>query len=267
MVKKHLIALCLLISAAAMLFPEESHQRIGTEKEASRRFTMNGAVSFSANALSGYDIYTILPEISAQYMLSDTWYLDIALPCKSTLNMGKDDPDPLLFAFGDPAISAGYTTRIENYKLRLALSYSYALGIWGPNQAEETGIISSSGYHQAAVTASLSRILDPVIMNTTLIYSVGLPREEESGWSMTPGDISLTFSLTEVLNDEIGISFSAVNNLHLPVINSGKMRFEETSYNLFLSISLLWHRKSVNANLTINKNVSAFTSSPTVKAG
>ena len=48
----------------------------------------------------------------------------------------------------------------------------------------------------------------------------------------------------------------------VPVINSGIMDFEETSYNLSLAVSLLWHKGSFNSSVSVNKNINTITSSP-----
>ncbi|MCF6334430.1 MAG: hypothetical protein L3J12_01650 [Spirochaetales bacterium] len=262
MVKKQLFIFCFLLMSALFLFSDEDHQRIGVEKKVSHRFTINGALGFSSDKLYGYDIYTFLPELSANYTLSDTWYINMSMPFKGIISMEKYNTKPVLFTYGDPSISTGYLTRLEDYKLRFALSYSYPLGIWNPYQVEELGISGGSGYHRTAFTASVSRILDPVILNTTLVYGIGLPREDRFGWSMTPGDISLSFTLIEVLNDEVGISFGIINDLYLPAIYSGSMDFEETSYNLSLVVSLLWHKGFFNSNVSVNKNINTITSSP-----
>lgn len=267
MVKKHLFILCFFLVSVLLLFAEEDHQRIGVEKKVSHRFSIDGSLRFSSNKLNGYDIYTYLPEVSVNYILSDTWYWNLSIPFKGTVNMEKDNTKSGLFTYGDPSISSGYLTRIEDYKLRFELSYSYPLGVWNPYQVEELGIRSGSGYHRTSFTASVSRILDPVILNTTLVYGIGLPRKERFGWSMTPGDISLAFTLIEVLNDEIGISFGIINDLYLPAIYSGKMNFEETSYNLSLAVTLLWHKGSFNSSVLVNKNINTITSSPGLRMG
>ena len=145
-VKKYFLVFCLLALSAVFLFPGEEHQRIGVEKKVPHRFNINGAVGFSSDKLNGYDIYTFLPELSANYTLSDTWYISMSMPFKSTINMEKYNTKPALFTYGDPSISTGYLTRLEDYKLRFALSYAYPLGIWNPYQVEELGISGGSGY-------------------------------------------------------------------------------------------------------------------------
>ena len=264
MVKKYLLIICLLLIYTFSLFSEE-HQRIGVDKKTSHLIKLDGAVSFTADKSNDADVYIILPEVSLSYIYSDTWYSIVSMSFKSVTNMQEDYNPFVVVALGDPSISAGYLTRLGDYKLRFEFSYSYPLGIWNPYEVMEKKIQSSSGYQMTMLTFSLSRILDPIILNTTLRYGVGLPRENRFGWSMIPGDMSLSFTITEVLNDEIGLLIGVNNNLYLPVIRTGNIDYGETSYNISLSISLLWHKDRFDASTTVNKNLSAVTSSPDIR--
>ncbi len=264
MVRKYPFIICLMFLFAVSVFSEE-HQRIGVEKKVSHLIKIDGGITLSADKLNEADIYTGFPEFSISYISSDTWYSIIATSFKNIINMQDDYYPSSAFAPGDPSISVGYLKRLGDYKLRLECFYSYPLGIWNSYEVKEKKIQSSSGYQMTALTFSLSRILDPVILNTTFRYGVGLPRKDRYGWSMTPGDIAFSFSLIEVLNDEIGIQIGLSNNIYLPVIRSWNMDYEETSYFLSLSVALLWHKDHLDSSMTISKDISTASSSPNIK--
>lgn len=253
-----------MIFSSSLLFTQSENQRIGVEEDPHHTFSFAGTLDFSAETLSEYNTYTFIPTLSVDYMYSNLFYSGIMFPFKSTISMEEENDKPILFAVGDPSISIGLLQRFDDFKLRLNLSYSFPLGIWKEKEIEEKGIVSSSGYHTVNFTASLSRILDPVILNSTLSYSVGLPRKEDQEWSMLPGIISLSFSTTEVLNDNVGFRFGISNNLSLPKITSGDLNKEEFSYSLSIFASLLWNKNNFNSSIEVKHNLSSILSAPTL---
>jgi hypothetical protein len=257
----------IILIHALLVHAQSEHQRLGVEKQKVHSLTVSADLSFSSSGLYGYEIFSLNSSLGLQYMYDNRLYAAGCMPFSVTAEADAESVRPVRAAPGDPSLSAGYIFRIGDVRLRMEANYSFPLGIWNPYQASEVGIVSGSGFHRTGAAVSVSRILDPVVLNGTLGCGIGLPREERFGWTMDPGSLFLSLSITEVLNDRTGYRIGVTNRLGIPWIRNGLWDKDGPSYSLSLSFSVFYQEEHLSVETGIDKDMSRFSESPAVNAG
>lgn len=255
MVKKSIILICSFLCFSIAIYSEGEYQRIANEEKKEHCISLGGNLSFFTTASEYGNNYFLDSGFSMSYTYKNFLYGDFSLPFTTNVVFTSPTIPKTNWGGSDPTISFGYLTRIEDMKLRFQASYTYPLGIWNFYEVQQKRIESGSGYHRIGVTGSLSKIIDPVILNTTLNYSIGLPRKERFGYSFQPGTFAISFNFVEIMNDVVGLSLSFSNSLTLPTYFEGKINFQEMRYTANISLSFLYSDAEWNGKTSFSKGL------------
>lgn len=139
-------------------------------------------------------------------LLDNGLSLALEIPASSRLKEeGGTGPD-IALAPGDPELELGWSRRLADWRLALALSWRMGLGVWEPYQVEAQRIRSGSGWPALGTSLTVSRILDPAVIGAGIAAQLSLERPER--YASRPGPLGLSLALfaTQALNPELAIS-------------------------------------------------------------
>ncbi len=244
------------------VFSQSNHQRIGVEKKEKHTITAAIDVSYNYSEKTHDRSHYIGYRFSLSYMYLNRFSIQTSIPFVFRIEQVENPAERLSFAYGDPEVSMGIIKRVGDYKLKLEGIYQYPLGIWNPYQIGNKGLAGGQGYHKGTVSFGAAKIIDPVVLNALLSYTIGFPRKERFGWSTEPGEFALDFGYTEVLNDEIGINIGIKQEIVLPAIISGKYDYRDTIYRLFLNLALMYNLDNIDIQLYLGNEVTDIISNP-----
>ena len=246
-----------LLLFSTLLFAEiPEYQRLGVDEYKANVITVGFNISDYYYDLYGIKTHYFYPSFIIQYRLMNKYYVQTSVPFLGRIKQTDNPGNVFDFSYSDPELNVGVMHQIGDIRVRTEFSYSYPLGIWNSYQAGSEGIIGGSGYHNLGLTVSLSKIFDPVVCNSSLSYTVALPRIERFGWSMNPGVITYTLNFSEVLNDVFGLSVEMKNTVALPSIYSGTIKWQDTQYILNVSLAVLIHIENADFKIFVSKDLS-----------
>ena len=261
---RRFLGIVLLSLLAVPADPENTHQRLSATKDVRHVLSPSVGVSISPTRLDEtYQQTAVTANFSIEYLYRDEIHAAIAIPAHCFVTFGHNQQMVFRDGLGDPSALVGCLLRADDSRMRLQIGYSYPLGVWNPYEIMERRIQTGSGYHTLMFLLSCSRIVDPVVENITLEYSIGMPRRERFGWSMLPGNVAISFVHTEALNSEIGISYAANCSIILPVVHSGHINGTDIRYNLTVGIGILWHKEKASVSASVKRSLLDVIAMPT----
>ena len=255
-----LIAFILIISINS-IFADITYQRLSSELVKTNILTTGINFSRYYFNLTGTNTYNLFPSIVISYKYLNRYYCQTTFPFILKILQTENPQRQFNSAFGDPSIEIGWMTKINDLRARANINYIYPLGNWNSYQSGDYGLMGGSGYHTLALGFGISKILDPVILNALISYSISFPRSELYGWSMKPGDFMMDLNIIEALNDEIAWNIGLKSSINLPVINTGIFKLKDTTYNAYLYFSILYYFGDTDLKLSISKDVTSILSS------
>ena len=264
MVKKWLVLLFFICFTIFSMFSQSKHQRLGVEKERENVFIPELDISYGYSNYNGNDIYSFRTNLGLQYIYMSKFIVSSSIPVFIQIFKAEYSKYFVSFTNGDIDLLIGYITKITDYKLQFHIKYIYPLGIWNQYEVEEKRIKGGNGYHNINISMGVARIIDPVVLNGSISYSLDFPRKERFGWSMNPGKFIFSFNYTEVLNDEIGIRIGMDNFINLPYVVTGKFDNEGIQYQLSINFSILYNNRDTNLQFGISKISTDIVSNPSI---
>ena len=240
---KRLIILFILISS--VLVAEEDHQRLGVEKERDHLITPSIDFSFdSNNSEDSFDFY-LDSGLSLAYKYKNIFSLSLNQQVSTilTTSSGRNR-----LTLGDVGFSLSMYKDLGDYRLRGNLGYNYPLGIYNKYQIYEQKISSGDGYHKPSIGFSLSKIIDPTILNISGNYTMLLFKKERFRSISKLGIITLDLGITEVLNDKLGYNVSISNSLYLPETDFSNTKWSDLSSGISINFSLFYYIDKLSFN-------------------
>ncbi len=231
------------------------HQRIGVERKTDWELGFELGSGMKREAYESADYFFVDSYASIDALLSRKWTASLYVPISSQFIVGDDVGKPAMVGLGDIEISAGWTGRIADTRVFASLRASAPTGRWSDYAGAEGYLMPGSGRWSIGAAMSASRILDPVVLGASFAYDVGLPRDERFSTTWRPGDMSLSLSVTEVLNDAVGYALKATQNAELPEIRDGAYSLDSFTYAASASIELWYSDGDASARFGISKSV------------
>ncbi|MFP4363587.1 MAG: hypothetical protein ACLFR1_06930 [Spirochaetia bacterium] len=241
MKKRFILLFFLSMSISAVLFAQTTeHQRIGVEEENRFELDLEADTDLVYSEFSQYPRYNLGQSFSVTFQYNSTWFLGCTFPLEFQLVSSREARVPLLWAFGDPSISLGWSERFGDTRMSLSGRARFPLSEWNHYAEAEGYLVPGSGRFFLGISAGVSRILDPVLIRGDLAYDIGLPRKERFGTSWVPGIIALAASVTEVLNDSIGYTISLRQGITFPSVTNGNWKIDDLSYTATAGLQVFW---------------------------
>lgn len=257
------ILFVIFIMSVSNLWSQSENQRIGTD------YTLNNTLGAGiSSATSVYIAFGTQTTISVDfgtyfnYFYKDSLFISAFAPFMVLLRFQQGVPAFYAYDFRDPGLTIGAVSKFGELRIRVGIAYSYPLGKWNPYQLKPGEVGGGSGYHKIGLSSSLSRIADPIVISTALKYRFGLPRRGNDTYSILPGEIDLSFSITEVINDNFAFQLSVAQALHLPTIVAMKWSSADTEYGLEISVSLFWTKGDGRVGVGLSKGLASIFESP-----
>ena len=204
--------------------------------------------------------HLFMPELSIGFHTSSYLFAEIYLPFVIRFRNTDFIPEKYAFACGDPNASLAYQFSLGNNVIAIGANYSYPLGLWNSYQTGDYGIISGSGYHKLGVFLNWNRIWDPGAFLIGFEYRISLPRGEQFGWSMIPGELTLNTGWMHIENETVGVKLVFQNKIILPTINTGSLNWNNIQYSIFGEISLFIHIGNSDWIMCVGKELSSILS-------
>ncbi|QEN05267.1 hypothetical protein EW093_11265 [Thiospirochaeta perfilievii] len=227
----------------------EDHQRLGVEKRRKHLITPSIGLSFNCvNGDTSYDIY-LDSNLSVSYKYMN--YLSISLNQEfSRVTTTRKTKNGL--ALGDCGASLSLYKNFGDYWIRGDLGYSYPLGIHNNYQANVRNIMSGDGYHKPNIAISLSKIIDPTILNLSIDYTLRLFKKSRFKTVSTLGVICFNGGITEVLNDKLGYNIKFINSIYLPKTDFNKTKWNDTTSYMSINFSFFYYIDKLAINTGVN---------------
>lgn len=119
-------------------------------------------------------------------------------------------------AWGDPAVEAGAFFRRDGGFWFLGVGYAAPLGRVSADPDRPFLPVPGSGFHRATVSTGWGRIRDPAALGAGFSWTVSIPRSGMPEPFWRPGDLALSLSMVEVLNDRTGLLLGLSPRLRAP---------------------------------------------------
>jgi hypothetical protein len=165
---------------------------------------INPAKLYNINLSAGIE-YTILSHS-----------IKASLPYTFSLLDNNNALNRLYNRMGDINISYEYLKQLSNLNLFLGSHMGIPLAVSNEYAAREGVYSSSEGRYEIGGSFSLTGIRDPVVWNTGLRYTLGLPKKERYRTTWRPGTIQASAGISDLFNDRFGISIGISETLIMP---------------------------------------------------
>lgn len=195
---------------AAMTVPvwgEERYDRIAQNANTSHVITV--AAGLSVHLPAGGQTArqpAIIARSALTYSYRERLYVELSVPLHVRPVFDVHRPPRTLRLVGDPTAAIRGRFSVGAVRFLIRAGYSPPLGVWNPYQVLDTGLRSSSGGHQVALTASAARITDPVVLSGSVGAAATLRRQGRYTTKPTLWRMRCGCAVTEVLNDEVSIA-------------------------------------------------------------
>jgi len=231
------------------------HQRIGVERKTDWElgFELGGAMT--GDAYAAVDYLSVDGYASVEVLLARTWTASLYAPVSSRLAVGDGVRRAAAAGLGDLELSAGWAGRRADSRLSAALRVTAPTGEWNGYAATVGVLTPGSGRWSVGATLSAAMLLDPVALGASFAYDVGLPRAERFAMTWRPGDMSLSLSATEVLNDRVGYTVKAAQSASLPELDGGEPSLDSFAYAARASIELWYSDGDAQARFGVSKSL------------
>lgn len=252
-------ALAALISLMPMPLEAQTseHQRIGVERKTDWELGFELGSGMTAEAYDAVDYLFVDSYASIDMILGKRWVASLNVPLSSRFIIGDGVQKPVTAGIGDLELAAGWMDRIADTRVSAALRVVVPTGQWSDYAGAEGVLTPGSGRWSVGTALSASMILDPVVLGAAFAYDLGLPRAERYSTTWRPGDMSLSLSVTEVLNDRVGYSLKAAQSVALPELRDGTSRSDSFSYAASASIEFWYSDGDASARFGISKSVTS----------
>lgn len=252
-----IVSACFLALVCVMSSVAQSsdHQRIGVERKNAWELGIEAGCGGRHESYGGIDYFLGDSYLSIDLLADRAWTASLYLPLSSRFIIGDGIQRTVAVAFGDFRLSAGWTGRIDDTRVSASLNVTLPTGQWSDYASAEGVLAPGSGRWSVGTALSASMILDPVVLGAAFIYDLGLPRAERYSTTWRPGDMSLSLSVTEVLNDRVGYSLKAVQSVSLPELSEGAYSLDSFSYGALASIEFWYSDGDAAARFGISKSV------------
>lgn len=253
----------IFIMSVSNLWSQSDNQRIGTDNTVNN--TLGAGISSATNVHIAFGMQTTISiDFGAylNYLYKDSLFVSVFAPLVVLLRFQQGVPAFYSSDFRDPGLTIGAISKIGDLGIRVGIAYSYPLGKWNPHQLKPGEVGGGSGYHKIGLSSSLSKIADPIVISTAIKYRFGLPRRGNDTYSILPGEIDLSFSITEIINDNFAFQLSVAQVLHLPTIVAMKWSAADSEYGLEISVSLFWTKGDGRVGVGLSKGLASLFESP-----
>jgi hypothetical protein len=204
------------------------------------------------------DYFIVESYASVDMTLAKSWTASFYAPLSSRFVIGDGVRNAVTAGLGDFEFSAGWMGRIADSRVAASLRATAPIGQWSDYASAEGILVPGSGRWFVGTALSASMILDPVVLGAAFAYDVGLPRAERFATTWRPGDMSLSLSLTEVLNDKVGYTLKAMQSASLPELRyDGYCSLGSFSYAASASIELWYSDGNASARFGVAKSVTS----------
>lgn len=231
-----------------------THQRIGVERKTDWELGFELGSAMTHDAYDSIDYLSVDSYASVDLLVLKRWTASVYVPVSTQFAIGDDARKAVMAGVGDLELAAGWTGRIADTRVSASLQVAAPTGQWSDYAMAEGVLVTGSGRWSIGTALSASMILDPVVLGATFAYDVGLPRTERFSTSWRPGDMSLSLSITEVLNDRVGYSLKAVQSAALPELHDGSYNLDSFSYAAVASIELWYSDGDVSLRFGVSKS-------------
>ncbi len=243
------------LAAISVNAQSSEHQRIGVERKTGWELGFELGGGMKHKAYDAVDYFFVDSYASIDALLSRKWTASLYIPLSCRLIIGQDVKKLFMTGLGDIELSAGWTGRIADTRVSASLRASAPTGQWSDYASAEGFLAPGYGRWTIGGALSASRILDPVVLGAAFSYDVGLPRADRFSTTWRPGDMSLSLSVTEVLNDAVGYTLKATQNAELPEISRGAYSMDSFAYAASASIELWYSDGDASARFGIAKSI------------
>lgn len=236
------------------------HQRIGVERLTDWELGFELGSGMTREAYDSIDYLFVESYASIDALVAKSWTASLYVPLSNQCAIGGDVQRTAMAGLGDIEVTAGWTGRLADTRVSASLHVSIPTGEWNPYAAAEGRLVPGSGRWSVGTAFSASRILDPVVLGAVFSYDVGLSRVERFATSWRPGDMTLSLSVTEVLNDLVGYTLKATQRASLPEVRDGAYDPDSFSYAASASIELWYSDGDVSTRFGLTKSVTSIES-------
>jgi len=257
LIKILMVALISSVSMISAIAQTSEHQRIGVERKTEWELGLELGSGVTREAYESIDYFMVDSYASLDMIIIKSWTASITLPVSSQFAHGDEARRLAMAGLGDIDLSAGWTGRVSDTRLSVSVRGSAPTGAWNPYAAAEGVLAPGSGRWTIGAAMSASRILDPVVLGASFAYDVGLPRAERFSTTLRPGDMALSLSITEVLNDKVGYTLKAAQSALLPELRDGACSLDSFSYAASASIELWYSDGDAAARFGVSKSVTS----------
>lgn len=249
-------AVLLSSRGAPALAQTSAHQRIGVETKDSFEVTIGTTLEIFRSDTTKTDGVEIDPSFSLDLFFRRHYGLSFEVPALMWIATGREAVPRAGGAAGDPEMTVSYTYRLSDWRLSVALSYAYPLGIWNYYEARERQIASGSGYHKLGALFSAVRYLDPIVAGVSLRGETCFARPERSGASTRPLILTANLFATEALNDVVALSASLSPKLSWPRYLNSVPDESGIIYSLMGSASIVFSERDHTLRIGVSKLLS-----------
>ena len=254
------ILLFVLISSVPSIsvFAQTSeHQRIGVERKTDWELGFELGSGMTSEAYDSIDYLFVDSYASVDMALAKRWTASLYAPLSSRFIIGDGVSRVATAGLGDLEVSAGWTGRVADTRVSASLRATAPTGQWSDYASAEGILAPGSGRWSVGTALSASVILDPVVLGAAFAYDVGLPRAERFATTWRPGDMSLSLSVTEVLNDKVGYTLKAMQSASLPERRDGAYSFDSFSYAASALLEFWYSDGDASARFGVSKSVTS----------
>ncbi len=207
------------------------------------------------DAYDSFDYLSVDSYASVDLLVLKRWTTSLYVPVLTQFTIGDDARKAVMAGVGDLELAAGWTGRIADMRVSASLKVAAPTGQWSDYAMAEGILAPGSGRWSIGTALSASMILDPVVLGATFAYDIGLPRTERFSTSWRPGNMSLSLSVTEVLNDAVGYTLKAVQSASLPEQRDDGYSLDSFSYTAIASIELWYSDGDASVRFGVSKSV------------
>ncbi len=160
-------------------------------------------------------------EFGVDYRSPGTFRCSVRLPLAVRTALEGDLAGRSDAAWGDPSLEVGAVLRRGGTFRSLGAAYAAPLGRRSEDTDRPLRPVPGSGFHRLSVSAGWGRIRDPVALSAGFSWTVSLPLPGDPEPVWRPGDLTLSLSLVEVVNDSTGILLGLRPGVRLPARGPG----------------------------------------------
>ena len=260
--------LVVLLSAALPRVSHAAHQRVGTQRGSTHALSLGLRLTSQIMALSEVsEAVSLSGEAQISYAIRDVFSVTGDFPCVAEIRSAEHSGTRVVADIGDPSVWLTAFVGGSARRARIAVGYTVPLGRWDAHEIRMTGLGGGQGHHTVSTGFGLSVVRDPVVVNATAIYSVGLPRRERYATMVRPGDLNLGLSVTEVLNDRVALRFAIAGEVSLSAVPLSDIGLRRATSRISLECAVLYGRGNGSASFRIRLPLDTATAPGVTAAG